>query len=334
MSPRFTRQEAHLLTLFLSCCYANRMDWALAIERNRQPLLRIVAVLLQHDRPWRRQFRRARVAAGPPGGAVGAAPGRSGGAAADRGGRPRDRRETRRPPARHWRGASVHAACDMGEVSFQLFDPRRVLVIGHGWRAAGTRGEPRIHVIDVVFDPRIPLFRPAPAVASDEPDPPEDHTVDAGPLCRRLVAIRSALEDLPRQAKRYARWRARPPRPAAEAAGPAPHRPATRTAPEANPRGGRDPGRVPLARPSRDSHRHVMSAMVCPHARASRLRQDLQSISGSVSTAPVTISCCRHRESGGAGAARQARRRGPRPESTEGSAASCRAPEHSCPTLR
>ena len=98
-----------------------------------------------------------------------------------------------------------------GRVSFQLFDPRRILASGHGWRAAGTRGEPRIHVIVTGFDPRIPLFRPAPAVASDEPDPPEDHTVDAGPLCRRLVAIRSALEDLPRQAKRYARWRARPP---------------------------------------------------------------------------------------------------------------------------
>ena len=35
--------------------------------------------------------------------------------------------------------------------------------------------------------------------------------VDARPLCRRLAAIRSAREDLPRQAKRYARWRARPP---------------------------------------------------------------------------------------------------------------------------
>jgi hypothetical protein len=105
------------------------------------------------------------------------------------------------------------SSCRMrqGRVSFQLFDPRRILASGHGWRAAGTRGEPRIHVIVTGFDPRIPLFRPAPAVASDEPDPPEDHTVDAGPLCRRLVAIRSALEDLPRQAKRYARWRARPP---------------------------------------------------------------------------------------------------------------------------
>jgi hypothetical protein len=29
-------------------------------------------------------------------------------------------------------------------------------------------------------------------------------------LCRRLAAIKLALDDLPRQARRYARWRARP----------------------------------------------------------------------------------------------------------------------------
>ena len=186
------------------------MDWALAIERNRQPLLRIVAVLfgmiglaeggvvarvsrpvyravLSVLRPAEAAVRRLIVVAAR--GMV-VAP------------------QTPRPALSR---RAISAGTGQGRVSFQLFDPRRVLASGHGWRTAGVRGEPRIHVIDVVFDPRIPLFRPAPAVASDEPDPLEDHTVDAGPLCRRLAAIRSALEDLPRQAKRYARWRARPP---------------------------------------------------------------------------------------------------------------------------
>ena len=40
--------------------------------------------------------------------------------------------------------------------------------------------------------------------------PSTDGTVNAGPLCRRLFAIMRALEDLPRQAKRLARWRAQP----------------------------------------------------------------------------------------------------------------------------
>ncbi|MGE3832642.1 MAG: hypothetical protein AB7F76_16750, partial [Parvibaculaceae bacterium] len=50
----------------------------------------------------------------------------------------------------------------------------------------------------------------AAAPAPDEEDPVADDTVNAVPLCRRLAAIRGALEDLRRQARRYARWRARP----------------------------------------------------------------------------------------------------------------------------
>ncbi len=71
---------------------------------------------------------------------------------------------------------------------------------------------PRIRVIDVGFDPRIPLFRnAAPAVPPPPAPVPEvDDTVSAMRLSRRLAAIKSALEDLPRQAKRYARWQARP----------------------------------------------------------------------------------------------------------------------------
>ena len=71
---------------------------------------------------------------------------------------------------------------------------------------------PRIRVIDVGFDPRVPLFlRKAAAVAPVPPPPPmPDDTVNAMRLSRRLAAIKSALEDLPRQARRYARWQAKP----------------------------------------------------------------------------------------------------------------------------
>jgi len=42
------------------------------------------------------------------------------------------------------------------------------------------------------------------------PEPKDPTTVNAKPLCRRLFAIKAALEDIPAQAKRYARWRAKP----------------------------------------------------------------------------------------------------------------------------
>ena len=94
--------------------------------------------------------------------------------------------------------------------SFRLFDPRKRNDGAYGRRRTGRKIEPRIHVFD--FDPRIPLFlrqQPAPAAPPPAPAPEKDDTVNAGPLCRRLFAIMRALEDLPRQAWRLARWRAR-----------------------------------------------------------------------------------------------------------------------------
>jgi hypothetical protein len=96
-------------------------------------------------------------------------------------------------------------------VSFRLFDPRKRFEGVTGRRRKG----PRIRVIGRDFDPRVPPFfrpgyvPPAPAPAA-APAPPPEGTVNAGPLCRRLAAIKLALDDLPRQARRYARWRARP----------------------------------------------------------------------------------------------------------------------------
>jgi hypothetical protein len=42
-----------------------------------------------------------------------------------------------------------------------------------------------------------------------EPGPPPDGLVNAKRLSRRLQALRLALDDLPRQARRLARWRLR-----------------------------------------------------------------------------------------------------------------------------
>jgi hypothetical protein len=92
-----------------------------------------------------------------------------------------------------------------GGVAFRLFDPRQRFTER---RFSGPRSQPRIHVIDVSVDPRIAFSDQAPAVVAAEPERPD--TVNAEPLCRRLAAIRAALENLPRQARRYARWRARP----------------------------------------------------------------------------------------------------------------------------
>ena len=70
-------------------------------------------------------------------------------------------------------------------------------------------------IIDLGHDPSGPTFRlfQPPARVPAAPVPEEDNAVDdgtvnAGPLIRRLIAIKDALEDIPRQAKRLARWRA------------------------------------------------------------------------------------------------------------------------------
>ena len=86
-----------------------------------------------------------------------------------------------------------------GRLCFRLFDPRAPLDGGAGRRSSGPRPAPRIRILDVGFDPRVPLFRrPAPAVPGPESQPQRDDTVSATPLCRRLAAIQRALSDLPR----------------------------------------------------------------------------------------------------------------------------------------
>jgi hypothetical protein len=88
--------------------------------------------------------------------------------------------------------------------SFQLFDPRKNFAAPR--RRTFTRIAPRIHFF--ASDPRVAALWAARPPAAD-PTPPPDGLVNAERLTRRLQALKLALEDLPRQARRLARWRVR-----------------------------------------------------------------------------------------------------------------------------
>ena len=88
--------------------------------------------------------------------------------------------------------------------SFQLFDPRKNF---EGLRRrAFTRIAPRVHIFG--SDPRVAAMWAAPVPAAEPVSPPDD-LVNAARLARRLQALKLALADLPRQARRLARWRLR-----------------------------------------------------------------------------------------------------------------------------
>ena len=103
--------------------------------------------------------------------------------------------------------------------AFQLFDTRKRFEGLNGFapkrRKAGP--VPRITFIDPVssFDPRIPMFREAAeraarAKAAAAALPRRDRRRHTGrALGRRLAAIDAALQDIPKQAVRMARWQAR-----------------------------------------------------------------------------------------------------------------------------
>jgi hypothetical protein len=86
-------------------------------------------------------------------------------------------------------------------LSLPLFDPLKRF--GRRRRCVKPSAVPRIRSFD---DARVPLFQ-----QPRQPDPPPltpDDPLDAGRVFRRLEALASALDDLPRQARRFARWRA------------------------------------------------------------------------------------------------------------------------------
>ena len=87
-------------------------------------------------------------------------------------------------------------------LSFQLFDRRKRFTFQRK-RRSGPRVLPRIHF----FDPGGTLIQSAPP--PPPAPPPDDGTVQARRLLLRLHAFKRALEDLPREARRLVRLRAR-----------------------------------------------------------------------------------------------------------------------------
>jgi hypothetical protein len=88
--------------------------------------------------------------------------------------------------------------------SFRLFDPRKKFKAPRA--RVFTRLAPRIHFFRP--DPRVAALFPAPRPVI-ELSPPPDGLVSAARLTRRLQALASALDDLPRQARRLVRWQQR-----------------------------------------------------------------------------------------------------------------------------
>jgi hypothetical protein len=85
--------------------------------------------------------------------------------------------------------------------AFRLFDPRKSFPELRQRRVKYTKNPPRIHVFP--YDSMVAAPRPV------VPPQPPDGLVNAARLSRRLQALKSALDDLPRQAKRLVRATAR-----------------------------------------------------------------------------------------------------------------------------
>ena len=90
--------------------------------------------------------------------------------------------------------------------SFQLYDTRKDFPELRQRRVKYAKYPPRVlflgpdSKVDDLWPGRPPIAAPA---------PPSDGLVNAERLSRRLQALKHALEDLPRQARRMARWRVR-----------------------------------------------------------------------------------------------------------------------------
>jgi hypothetical protein len=108
-----------------------------------------------------------------------------------------------KPQAIHPMPAGLALGRRGGAMSFQLFDARKRFGVRRRDRIA--TGGPR--VLTFGAGPLVPLFQRRPAVLAEPKR--DDGEVSAARLSRRLQAIKLALENLPRQAHRLARWQAR-----------------------------------------------------------------------------------------------------------------------------
>lgn len=95
-------------------------------------------------------------------------------------------------------------------LAFPIFDPQKRFEYQRRKYVRGVG--PRIRVI-YTDDPRIPIWRlglaPPPPPEPPPAPPPRPSLIGARRLVLRLEAARRALDDLPRQARRLARWLAR-----------------------------------------------------------------------------------------------------------------------------
>ncbi len=106
-----------------------------------------------------------------------------------------------RARASHAQGADHVKGSGSRLPSFQLFDPRKSFPQLRQRRVRYTKNPPRIHVF--------PYDTLVPEPGRRRSPPPPDGLVNAERISRRLQALKLALDDLPRQAKRLARATAR-----------------------------------------------------------------------------------------------------------------------------
>ena len=91
--------------------------------------------------------------------------------------------------------------------SFRLWDTHKYFVEIDGPRRRFCKPSRAPRIWTIGGDPIVPLFRPAHVVNPVKPTPVVS-TTETG-LTRRLTAIHAALADLPKQARRLVRWKAR-----------------------------------------------------------------------------------------------------------------------------
>ena len=90
--------------------------------------------------------------------------------------------------------------------AFQLFDPQKRIMLPR--RRTPPRPGPRIHMFNADNE-LVTVWPPPRPAAKLAPPPSPDGMVSAARVIRRLEALESALQDLPRQARRLVRWRTR-----------------------------------------------------------------------------------------------------------------------------
>ena len=90
--------------------------------------------------------------------------------------------------------------------SFQLYDTRKDFPELRQHRVKYAKYPPR--VLFFGDDSRVDSLWPSPPPVAAPVSPPDD-LINAERITRRLLALKSALDDLPRQARRLARWKLR-----------------------------------------------------------------------------------------------------------------------------